>query len=156
KRPFLRPARPAGATVVSRPRKDAALYSVPVPPRPGARRPRGRPRQYGARRLSLAKRAAHRHGWHTQEVLLYGATVSKTFKTFLATYKPAGGVIRVVLVQGRDGWVAYFCTDPNATVAQIPEAVADRAAIEQDFHDVKEVHGAGQQQVRNYWANVAV
>jgi hypothetical protein len=34
--------------------------------------------------------------------------------------------------------------------------VADRAAVEQDFHDLKEVHGAGQQQVRHYWANVAV
>jgi hypothetical protein len=35
------------------------------------------------------------------------------------------------------------------------EAVADRAAIEQNFHDLKEVHGAGKQQVRNYWANIA-
>jgi hypothetical protein len=62
----------------------------------------------------------------------------------------------VVLVREDDGWVAFFCTDPQATVAQILEAVADRAALEQDFHDVKEVHGAGQQQVRYYWANVAV
>ena len=52
--------------------------------------------------------------------------------------------------------MAFFCTDPNASVAEILEAVADRAAIEQNFHDVKEVHGAGQQQVRNYWANIAV
>jgi hypothetical protein len=29
------------------------------------------------------------------------------------------------------------------------------SAIEQNFHDVKEVHGAGQQQVRNVWCNVA-
>src|SRR5439155_1263552 len=43
----------------------------------------------------------------------------------------------------------------HATVAQVLEAVADRAAIEQNFHDLKEVHGAGQQQVRNYGANVA-
>jgi len=35
------------------------------------------------------------------------------------------------------------------------EAVADRAALEQNFHDVKEVHGAGQQPLRNYWANLA-
>jgi hypothetical protein len=74
----------------------------------------------------------------------------------LATYPPAGGLIRVVLVREEDGWVAFFCTDPEATVGQILEAVADRAAIEQDFHDVKEVHGAGQQQVRHYWANIAV
>ena len=54
-----------------------------------------------------------------------------------------------------DGWVAFFATDPQASGAQVLEAVADRVAIEQDFHDLKEVHGAGQQQVRNYWANVA-
>ena len=35
-------------------------------------------------------------------------------------------------------------------------AFADRATIEQDFHDVKKVWGAGQQQVRNIWCNMAV
>ncbi len=35
-------------------------------------------------------------------------------------------------------------------------SLADRAAIEQDFHDIKEVHGAGQQQVRHVFANLAV
>ena len=49
-----------------------------------------------------------------------------------------------------------FCTDPNASVAEILEAFADRAIIEQDFHDVKEVWGAGQQQVPNIWTNAAV
>jgi hypothetical protein len=41
-------------------------------------------------------------------------------------------------------------------VAEILEAFADRVTIEQDFHDVKEVWGAGQQQVRNIWTNVGV
>src|SRR6202030_569340 len=52
-------------------------------------------------------------------------------------------------------WVAYFATDPDLSVASILETVADRSALEQVFHDVKEVHGAGQQQLRNVWANVA-
>jgi hypothetical protein len=39
---------------------------------------------------------------------------------------------------------------------EIIEAFADRATIEQDFHGVKEVWGAGQQQVRNIWTNLAV
>jgi hypothetical protein len=39
---------------------------------------------------------------------------------------------------------------------EIIEAFADRATIEQDFHDIKEVWGAGQQQVRNIWCNTAV
>ena len=32
----------------------------------------------------------------------------KKYKTFLATYKPVGGVIRVVLVREPDRWVAHF------------------------------------------------
>jgi hypothetical protein len=36
------------------------------------------------------------------------------------------------------------------------EAFADRATIDQDFHDVKEVWGTGQQQARNIWTNLAV
>jgi DDE superfamily endonuclease len=156
KRPFLKAARQAGVVVVSRLRKDAKLWSVPKPPRPGMPKKRGPKPTYGKERISLAKRAGHRRGWQTEELLLYGAQVTKTFKTFLATYPPAGGLIRVVLVREDDGWVAFFCTDPQATVAQLLEAVADRAAIEQDFHDLKEVHGVGQQQVRYYWANIAV
>src|SRR5438477_3254628 len=156
KRPFLRRALAAGVVVVSRLRKDAALRSVPQPPRPGQPKRRGRKPKYGKQAISLAKRAAHRHGWQTDVFVLYGKEATKTYKTFLATYPPAGGLIRVVLVREEDGWKAFLCTAPEARVAQILEAVADRAAIEQDFHDLKEVHGAGQQQVRHYWANIAV
>ena len=63
-------------------------------------------------------------------------------------------MIRVVLVREVESWVAYFSTDPDLSVAAILEAVADRSALEQVFHDVKEVHGAGQQQLRHVWANV--
>jgi hypothetical protein len=155
KRPFLQAARAAGVVVVSRLRKDAALWSVPVPPRPGAPKRRGRPPTYGKQAISLAKRAGHRRGWRSEELVLYGKAVTKTYKSFLATYRPAGGLIRVVLVREEDGWVAFFCTDPTATAAAVLWAVSDRAAVEQDYHDIKEIHGAGQQQVRHYWANVA-
>ncbi len=156
KRPFLQRAMAAGAVVVGRLRKDAALRDVPRPPRRGQPRARGRPRKYGKNRISLAKRAGHQRGWQTVACTLYNQATVKTCKTFLATYRPAGGVIRVVLVKEDHGWFAFFCTDPTATVAEILEAFADRATIEQDFHDIKEVWGAGQQQVRNIWTNVAV
>jgi hypothetical protein len=155
-RPFLERALAAGIVVVSRLRKDAALRSVPELPRPGQPKKRGRKPTYGKQAISLAKRAGHRLGWQTAEFVLYGKKVTKIFKTFLATYRPASGLIRVVLVREAKGWEAFFCTDAEATVAQILEAFADRATIEQDFHDLKEVHGAGQQQVRHYWANIAV
>ncbi|MBI3281263.1 MAG: transposase, partial [Acidobacteria bacterium] len=152
KRPFLQRAMAAGVVVVSRLRKDAALRDLP--PRRG--RSRGRPRKYGRHKISLAKRAGQKRGWSTVECILYGKKVTKTYKTFLATYRSVGGVIRVVLLKEAHGWLALFCTDPNASVIEILEAFADRATIEQDFHDVKEVWGAGQQQVRNIWTNVAV
>ncbi len=154
--PFLGPALAAGVVVVGRLRKDAALRNLPPLPKPRERRGRGRPRKYGQHKLSLAKRAGQRGGWQQIECMLYGRRTTKTVKTFLATYRPVRGVIRVVLVKEDHGWFALFCTDPNASVAEILEAFADRATIEQDFHDVKEVWGAGQQQVRNIWTNAAV
>lgn len=157
KRPFLKRALALGkVVVVGRLRKDAALRDVPPTLRAGQRRGRGRPRKYGKNKISLAKRAAHRKGWQTVECTLYGQTATKTYKTFLATYRPVGGSIRVVLVKEKHGWYAFYCTDPEADVVEILEAFADRATIEQDFHDIKEVWGAGQQQVRNIWTNVAV
>jgi len=156
KRPFLRPLRKLGVVVVSRLRKDAHLCDLPPKLRPGQRRGRGQPRKYGKRRISLAKRAGQKRGWQELTCTLYGETVTKTYKTFLATWRPIAGVIRVVLVREDWGWEAFFCTNPDASVQEILEAFADRAAIEQDFHDLKEVWGAGQQQVRNIWANLGV
>jgi hypothetical protein len=151
KRPVLRAARDERVVVVSRLRQDARLRSLPAPRRPGQR---GRPAVYGRQAISLAKRAGQKRGWQTGTFALYRQAVTKTYKTFLATWRPAGGVIRVVLVRERDVWVAFFCTDPQATVADILGAVADRGALEQAFHDLKEVWGAGQQQLRHVWANV--
>lgn len=152
KRPFLKPLRTAGVTLVSRLRKDAALFDVP---RPAKKPSRGRPRRYGRKRIHLARRAAHPSGWQAIECFVYGQPMIKTIKTFLATYRPADGIIRVVIVKEDRGCEYFFCTDPTASPREIIEAFADRAAIEQDFHDVKEVWGAGQQQVRNIWTNVA-
>jgi hypothetical protein len=148
---FLKPAMGLGVTVVSRLRKDAALWTVPVP-RPSGRR--GRPRIYGEHRIALAKRAGQRRGWTTGVFDLYGQPTVKRYKTFLATWRPAGGVIRVVLVDEPTGWVAFFCTEASATVVDILTTVADRFSLETTFRDCKEVVGAGQQQVRFVWANV--
>jgi hypothetical protein len=151
RREVLRAARQEKIVLVSRLRKDAALYDLPQP-RPSGRR--GRPAIYGKHRIDLAKRAGQRRGWRVEELELYGRKEPRRYKTFLATWRPAGGVIRVVLVELRKGWAAFFCTDPEASAAEVLTAAADRASIEQVFHDVKEVWGAGQQQLRNVWANI--
>ena len=150
-RPFLDAVLAEGAVVVSRLRKDAALFDLPPARTPGQR---GRPRKYGAK-LSLAKRAAHPEGWQSITYRCRGVEVTRDYKTFVALSHLADQPIRVVLVRFEDGgWIPYFCTDPNATVRDILEAAADRWAIEEHFHDVKEIWGAGQQQVRNVWSNI--
>ena len=148
---FLKPALALGLTVVSRLRKNAALCTEPGPRRPGQR---GRRRIYGERRIELAKRAGQRRGWATDTFPLYGKAVVKRYKTFVATWRPAGGAIRVVLVDEPTGWAAFFCTDPTASVADVLGCVADRFALETCFRDCKQVVGAGEQQVRHMWASV--
>ena len=150
KAPFLRPMQSLGVTVVSRLRKDAALWDVPQP-RTGRR---GRPRVYGEHRVELAKRAGQQRGWARGTFTLYGKEAAKRYKTFVAMWRPAGGAIRVVVVDEPAGWVAYFCTDPSAGVAEILGCVADRFSLETAFRDCKEVVGAGEQQVRFVWASV--
>jgi hypothetical protein len=152
KRNFLKPVLALGVVVVSRLRRDADLRSVP--PTRRRRGQRGPLPTYGKEKISLAKRAGQKRGWQEVECVQYGKKVVKTIKTFLATWRPAGGVIRVVLVRETDGWLAFFCSQADATAQEILEAMADRGAIEQLFKDVKEVWGAGQQQVRNVYACV--
>jgi len=147
-RPFLLPVLDLGMVVVSRLRKDACLFDLPAPGSHGNR-------IYGKNKISVAKRAAHRQGWQTISYHCRGMDVTRQYKTFLATSELVSGQIRVVIVRFEDGgWAPYFCTDTLAEVRDILEAAAARWAIEEHFHDVKEVWGAGQQQVRNVWSNL--
>ena len=148
---FLKPAIRLGVTIITRLRKDAALRTLF---KPAKKRRRGRPRKYG-KRIYLANKAAEERGWFKVQVTLYGKLETKRVKLFRATYRPAGGQVLVLIVrEAIDCWRAYMCTNLLATAEQILEAVSDRMAIEQNFHDLKEIEGAGQQQVRSYFANV--
>src|SRR5712691_4649426 len=153
KRPVLQRAREEHVVVVGRLPRNAALWNVP-PIVPAGRRGPGRPRKYGRKRLILPKRAGQARGWEQVECWQYQQLATKTVKTFAATWKPAGGAILVVLVKEAKSWRAYCCTDPAATARDILEAAAGRTAIEETFKDVKEVEGAGQQQLRYWPANL--
>ena len=156
KREFLKPVVRAGFVVVARLRKDAALYDLPPVIPPGQKRPRGRPPIYGKHHISLAKRAGQKRGWQSITMsTLTGAVVTKAVKTFLATWRPVGGVVRVVITKEEDGtWRAVLCTDPNASTKTIAQIALERGAIEQSFHDAKEVERIEQVQLRRYWSNV--
>lgn len=151
KAPFLKPMRALAVTVVSRLRKGSALWTVPGPRVPHRRGPN---RIYGEHRIDLAKRGGQTRGWTTGTFDLYGQATEKKYKTFVATWRPAGGAIRVVLVDEPNGWVAFFCTDTAATVADILGCVAGRFSPEITLRDLKGVVGAGQQQVRFVRASV--
>jgi len=148
-RPFLLPVLGMDIVVVSRLRKDARLRDLPPAGSHGNR-------IYGENQISLAKRAGQPGGWQTINYHCRGVEVTRQYKTFLATSQLVSGQIRVVILRYEDGtWAPYFCTDTSAEVRDILEAVAARWAIEEHFHDVKEVWGAGQQQVRRVWSSIA-
>jgi hypothetical protein len=148
---LVRPLIKAGAVVVTRLRNDAKLFDLPAK-KEGHR---GRPRKYGKNRISLKNRAANRFGWESICYNCRGTVVERRYKTFLATSHVVGGVVRVVLLEfSRGNWAAYVSTDTELNVELILRTVADRWAIEEYFHDVKEIWGAGEQQVRNVWSNV--
>jgi DDE superfamily endonuclease len=150
KRPFLLEAKRLGVVVFSRLPRNAALCDLPQTPPPGRR---GRKPIYGKNRISLEEQAEDESGWQRVECTQYGERVTKTVKTFQATWRSARGVIRVVIVKEGNCWIPYFSIDPDATAGEVLEMMADRGSIEGTFKDVKEVWGAGQQQVRNLEAN---
>ena len=148
--PFLKPMTALAATAVGRLRKDANLRTVPDV-QPGKR---GRPRTYGERRIDPAKRGGQRRGWATGTFAPYGEATEKTYETFVATWRPAGGALRVVLAEEPDGWVAFFCTDTAAAAADIRGCVANRFPSGMAFRDCKDIVGAGRRQVRRVRASV--
>ena len=149
---FLKPAMALGMTVVSRLRKDAALWTRARAA--GGRGGAGRPRIYGEDRIDLAKRAGQRRGWTTEAFDLYGEPAKKRYKTFLATWRPAGGAIRVVLVDEPTGWRGVLLHRRRGERRRHPGDGGRPVRLEITFRDCKEVVGAGQQQVRFVWANI--
>lgn len=150
---FLKAIHSLNITVVSRLRRNAALFDLP------AKRPvgqRGRPRKYGPNKLNLVKRASCQKGWESITYVCRGVDVTRRYKSFLATTTISQGAIRVVIVEyAPKQWAAYFSTNTAMDVKMILETVAARWAIEECFHDLKEVWHAGEQQVRNVWSNMA-
>jgi len=148
---FLKPVIKISVVVITRLRKDAVLYTEPKQPE---KRKIGRPRKYG-KRIKLVNVVNHPDGWSKVKVFLYGREETKDVRVFKALYKPAGCMVQVLVVrEGKGCFRAFMCTDLTASAVEILEAVADRYAIEQNFSDIKEIEGAGQQQVRTLDSNI--
>ncbi|MEZ6064224.1 MAG: hypothetical protein R3B90_00615 [Planctomycetaceae bacterium] len=118
---FARPLLKAGVTLVGQLRKDAAAPDPADRRRPNAH---GRPGRTVRIALSPWPSHSHRHGWEwAQAVSVYGAEVVKQTKTFLATYPPFGGTIRVVIVAEPTGGPQFFyCSDVDAPAGRSSSA----------------------------------
>lgn len=148
---FVKPVIKMGVVVITRLRKDAVLYAELKQPK---KRKRGRPRKYG-KRIKLRNAIKKSDGWFKVKAFLYGKEEIKEVKVFQALYKPAGCLVQVLVVrESEDCFRAFMCTDLTASAVEILEAVADRYAIEQNFSDIKEIEGAGQQQTRTIGSNI--
>lgn len=132
-------------TVVSRMRRDAALYA-PAPPRTGKR---GRPRTRGERLptpAQLANKVRHRD-WTYATIEWRGRTETKMiWATDVLWYGVCPtAMVRLVIVRDPDGHEPddfFFTTDLDMRPAEVVSIYAGRWAIEVTYRDVKQiVHG---------------
>ncbi len=136
--------------VVSRLRRDAALFDLPPPRQPGQP---GRPRKKGARLPSLARIAAQATPtkWTPVHVRLRNRMVPRQlFTRTVLWYQVTGPLpIRLVTVRDPSGHEHddyFFTTDINARPADVAADYGDRWAIEVTFRDAKQLLGVHQPQ----------
>lgn len=130
-------------TIVTRVRRDAALYALPPPRRPGQR---GRPRTKGPRLPTPVQFAARARRWQRTDVPMRGWLVDcKLWSQTVLWYEAARSrPLQLVIVRDPTGVEPddfFLTTDTAATPAQVASAYADRWAIEVTNRDVKQVLG---------------
>ena len=140
-------------TTITRLRRDAALFEVPLPPE---KKGRGRPKVYG-NRIDVKAMVEDESGWYYVQCRQYGQVVEKKVKWFVATSKlTRGKPIRVVLVkEDEKTWVPLVSTDARQGVREILESYGVRFGIEELFKDLKETWGWGKQELRLLESNEA-
>lgn len=129
--------------VVSRMRRNAALYEPP-PPRTGMR---GRPRKKGRRLASLPELAKSVTGWTREAVSIRGRAEQRDLWAREVLWYLACPDRTVLLVivrdpQGLEPDDYLVTTDITAQPAQVASAYADRWAIEDTFRNTKQFLGA--------------
>ena len=129
--------------VVSRMRRDAAIYGPP-PARNGGR---GRPRRRGERLPAPALLASRARKWVTAEVPWRGRAITRQlWSRPVLWYKvsPEAMVLLVVVRDpgGKEPDDYFFTTDLSMTPGEVLSLYGDRWAIECTYRDVKQLaHG---------------
>jgi hypothetical protein len=139
----------AGSNLVSRLRRDAAIYALP-PKR--KRFKRGRRKKKGKRLPSPRQLAARRKaGWRTIEVLAYGKRVKRRVLPVICLWYHVSknSPIKLLIVRDPSGKQKddfLFCTDPSVSDEQIIERCAARWPVEECIRDAKQFGGFEQVQ----------
>jgi hypothetical protein len=131
---------PDPVTFVGPMSRDAALYQ----PAPGYRG-KGRPRKRG-RRLPSPAKMARRGRWRSLTVKLYGRDVRIHFQSRRCLWYTVAGtrIVRMIVTRDPKGRIedrAYFCTDPDRSVADILSLYARRWELEVTFREAKQSLG---------------
>ncbi|MCX6027232.1 MAG: transposase [Chloroflexi bacterium] len=136
---------PAGVNLVSRMRRDAAIYALPPTHRPAGRR--GPNRKKGKRLPSPRTSAARRKkGWKKTTVLKQGRQVERLVLgvTCLWYHVCKDVPVRLVIVRdpaGRQEDDFCLCTDASVPDHQIVQRFYDRWAVEEAILEAKQQMG---------------
>ena len=135
---------PRGVSLVSRIRRDAAIYALPPARRPGQR---GRPKTKGKRLPTPTRIAARRtQGWKTVTLQRQGRTAQRRILgiTCLWHHVCRSVPIRLVIVRdpaGKQKEDFFFCTDANVPDEQIVQRYFDRWGVEECIFESKQQMG---------------
>jgi SRSO17 transposase len=136
-------------TLISRLRSDAALYR---PVSQIKKKPRGRPAHKGKRLPSIGTLSKESNRFIKKDIKLYGELKTVRYREVLAYWKPAGTVIKVVIVwypqKRKEVNAAFFTIDLDMAPEQLLQMVAARWSLENAFKDMKEHLGFGKWQCR--------
>jgi hypothetical protein len=136
---------PPGVNLVSRLRRDAALYELPPARRPPGQR--GAPRKKGRRLPSPAAMARRRRqGWKTITLQHQGRTVKRRVLgiTCLWYHVCREAPIRLVIVRDPSGGQTddfLFCTDAGVSEREIVQRYIDRWGVEEAIFEAKQYLG---------------
>lgn len=140
--------RPPRVHLISRIRRDAALYKMPPPRRKGQR---GRPPKKGARLLSPAKMACRAQTWKQVETLERGKKRTRLVYTRHVLWyhvQPGRPVLLVISrdPNGKEKDDFFFTTDLHMDPATVISEFANRWSVEDTFRNVKQFLGGEEPQ----------
>lgn len=134
--------------MVSRMRRDAAIYDLPPARRPGKR---GRKPKKGVRLPTPKTTAPHLRNLRTITVNERGRSRKRmVYSRIVLWYGVSHAPVRLVIVRDPEGHEPddfFFTTDIEMTEAEVIEAYAGRWSIEDTFRNTKQVIGGQEPQV---------